>query len=51
MDFDYEIVAPKNGTFGKKRNGKWDGVIGDLARGVFIKNIFGEIYTNFQSVI
>lgn len=37
MDFDYEIVIPKNGTFGKKRTGgNWDGVVGDLARGVFI---------------
>lgn len=37
MDFDYEIVSPKNGTFGKKRNdGSWDGVVGDLTRGVIV---------------
>lgn len=34
MDFDYELVVPKNGTFGEKKNGKWDGVVGDLASGV-----------------
>lgn len=34
MNFDYELVAPKKGSFGEKHNGKWDGVIGDLATGV-----------------
>lgn len=34
MDFDYELVLPRTGTFGEKRNGKWDGVVGDLAYGV-----------------
>lgn len=35
MEFDYEIVTPKTGTFGKKLpNGSWDGVVGDLTRGV-----------------
>lgn len=35
MDFDYEIVVPKNGTFGKKQpDGSWDGIVGDLASGV-----------------
>nr|QZH55073.1 ionotropic receptor 8a [Achelura yunnanensis] len=34
MEFDYEIVTPKSGTFGRKLpNGTWDGLIGDLARG------------------
>lgn len=34
MNFDFEFVEPKSGTFGKKRDGVWDGVIGDLATGV-----------------
>lgn len=34
MNFDYELIQPKNGTFGvKKSNGKWDGLIGDLVTG------------------
>ncbi|KAF9797941.1 hypothetical protein SFRURICE_019284 [Spodoptera frugiperda] len=34
MSFDYEIVSPKTGDFGKKLpNGTWDGVVGDLMRG------------------
>nr|AZB49403.1 ionotropic receptor 8a [Heortia vitessoides] len=34
MDFDYEVVTPKSGSFGKKlANGSWDGVVGDLMRG------------------
>ncbi|KAJ2938705.1 hypothetical protein O0L34_g12034 [Tuta absoluta] len=34
MDFDYEIITPKSGGFGKKLpNGTWDGVVGDLTRG------------------
>ncbi|KAJ8703788.1 hypothetical protein PYW07_013082 [Mythimna separata] len=34
MSFDYEIVSPKSGDFGKKLpNGTWDGVVGDLMRG------------------
>ncbi|XP_063898976.1 glutamate receptor ionotropic, kainate 4 [Helicoverpa armigera] len=34
MSFDYEIVSPKSGGFGKKLpNGTWDGVVGDLMRG------------------
>lgn len=38
MDFDYELVTPKNGTFGKRKNGKWDGVVGDLASGVIMSD-------------
>jgi glutamate receptor, ionotropic, invertebrate len=35
MGFDYEIIEPELGTFGQKdRQGKWDGVVGDLASGV-----------------
>jgi hypothetical protein len=34
MGFQYKFVEPKSGTFGKKRNGVWDGVVGDLASGV-----------------
>lgn len=38
MNFDYEIVEPKNGTFGRKNeDGYWDGVVGDLSRGVSYK--------------
>ncbi|CAH1991558.1 unnamed protein product [Acanthoscelides obtectus] len=33
MDFDYEFVEPKVGTFGKKIDGVWNGVVGDLATG------------------
>ncbi|KAL0853115.1 hypothetical protein ABMA27_012881 [Loxostege sticticalis] len=34
MEFDYEIITPKSGNFGKKLpNGSWDGVVGDLMRG------------------
>nr|ALM24945.1 ionotropic receptor 8a.1 [Athetis dissimilis] len=34
MSFDYEIVSPKSGDFGKKLpNGTWDGIVGDLMRG------------------
>lgn len=47
MDFDYELVIPKNGSFGKKRmDGSWDGVIGDLARGVNL-----QIFSPFQIYI
>jgi ionotropic glutamate receptor len=35
MGFDYEIVPPANGEFGKRYpNGTWDGMVGDLAMGV-----------------
>jgi hypothetical protein len=35
MSFDYEIVPPANGDFGKRYpNGTWDGMVGDLAMGV-----------------
>nr|QRF71025.1 ionotropic receptor [Semiothisa cinerearia] len=34
MGFDYEIVTPKSGGFGRKLdNGTWDGVVGDLMLG------------------
>ncbi|XP_072943228.1 uncharacterized protein Ir8a [Epargyreus clarus] len=34
MNFDYEIITPKSGTFGKRLpNGSWDGIINDLMRG------------------
>ncbi|XP_063390634.1 ionotropic receptor 25a [Cydia fagiglandana] len=33
MDFDYEIITPKTGSFGRRlANGTWDGVVGDLMR-------------------
>jgi len=35
MQFDYEFSKPVKGKYGKKQpNGKWDGLVGDLARGV-----------------
>lgn len=35
QNFDYELVIPKNGTFGKRVGpDKWDGLIGDLKTGV-----------------
>ena len=35
MNFDYDIVIPKNGEFGSKlQNGEWNGLVGDLAKGV-----------------
>ncbi|KAK0162799.1 hypothetical protein PV327_006545 [Microctonus hyperodae] len=34
MNFDYDLVIPSDKTFGSKlANGKWTGVVGDLARG------------------
>ncbi|KAM0731734.1 Ionotropic receptor 25a [Formica fusca] len=34
MQFDYDLVIPEDGEFGKKLpNGEWSGVIGDLAKG------------------
>ncbi|XP_032526298.2 ionotropic receptor 25a [Danaus plexippus] len=34
LGFDYEIVTPKIGTFGRRLpNGSWDGIIGDLMTG------------------
>ncbi|KAG5868015.1 hypothetical protein JTB14_037908 [Gonioctena quinquepunctata] len=33
MNFDFEFVEPKTGTFGKKINGVWNGVVGDLSSG------------------
>lgn len=35
MSFDYEFSKPVNGRYGEKmKNGKWNGLVGDLARGV-----------------
>lgn len=35
LNFDYELVVPKKGTFGQREpDGTWDGVVGDLMRGV-----------------
>lgn len=46
MQFDYDLVIPEDGEFGKKLpNGEWSGVIGDLAKGVsfIFKMRFGYI--------
>lgn len=34
MNFDFEFIEPKEGTFGHKANGIWDGIVGDLVSGV-----------------
>lgn len=35
--FDYEIVLPSDGFYGSKQpDGSWNGVVGDLVRGVRI---------------
>lgn len=35
MQFDYDLVVPEDKEFGKKLpNGEWNGLIGDLAKGV-----------------
>lgn len=37
LDFDYELVVPKKGTFGKRLAfNKWDGLVGDLMTGVSV---------------
>ncbi|XP_039762086.1 glutamate receptor 3 [Pararge aegeria] len=34
MGFDYEVVTPKSGSFGRRLpNGSWDGIVGDLTTG------------------
>uniref|UniRef100_A0A182MFV8 Ionotropic glutamate receptor C-terminal domain-containing protein n=1 Tax=Anopheles culicifacies TaxID=139723 RepID=A0A182MFV8_9DIPT len=34
MNFDYDLVSPRNGTFGLRDvDGKWDGLVGDLVVG------------------
>lgn len=35
MQFDYDLVIPDDEEFGRKLpNGEWNGLIGDLAKGV-----------------
>lgn len=35
MQFDYDLIVPEDRQFGKKlSSGHWDGLIGDLAKGV-----------------
>uniref|UniRef100_A0A182YLZ0 Ionotropic receptor 8a n=1 Tax=Anopheles stephensi TaxID=30069 RepID=A0A182YLZ0_ANOST len=34
MNFDYDLVSPRNGTFGlRDPDGRWDGLVGDLVTG------------------
>ncbi|XP_050081416.1 glutamate receptor ionotropic, kainate 2 [Anopheles maculipalpis] len=34
MNFDYDLVSPRNGTFGQRDpDGRWDGLVGDLVTG------------------
>lgn len=42
LDFDYELVVPKKGTFGKRiAYNKWDGLVGDLMTGVsFLRQLY-----------
>ena len=49
MNFDYEFSSPKSGKYGKRLpNGKWDGLVGDLARGVS-KSLFSlSIQNHFR---
>lgn len=36
MDFDYDLVIPKDRSFGSKVNGAWNGLVGDLTKGVIV---------------
>jgi ionotropic glutamate receptor len=36
MEFDYDLVIPEDGDFGVRVNGIWNGLVGDLAKGVNI---------------
>lgn len=49
MQFDYELVIPEDEEFGKKLpNGEWNGLIGDLAKGV--RSIFAVIFMYIKNV-
>lgn len=38
LDFDYELVTPRRGTFGTRMpDSSWDGLVGDLMTGVLSK--------------
>ena len=50
MNFEYDLVIPADGSFGNKLpNGKWTGLVGDLARGVSIKIKF-ILLNNFSQL-
>lgn len=53
LDFDYELVVPKKGTFGKRiAFNKWDGLVGDLMTGVSsISSIFFNYMLIFTLII
>lgn len=35
MNFEFEFVFPEDGKYGaKEKNGSWNGMVGDLTRGV-----------------
>lgn len=47
LDFDYELVVPKKGTFGKRLAfNKWDGLVGDLMTGV--SSFYGNCLHKFM---
>lgn len=53
MQFDYDLVVPEDRQFGKKlSNGQWNGLIGDLAKGVnmFLNNSNYSAVLDFRSV-
>jgi len=46
MQFDYDLVIPDNQEFGKRLpNGEWNGLIGDLVKGVGFSGLFSYLCT------
>lgn len=44
MNFDYELVMPRKGTFGKRIGpNEWDGLVGDLMVGVGVLKVISII--------
>lgn len=51
MEFDYELIEPKKGTFGERNsNGDFDGVVGDLQRGVRNLKLYNSPYNKIPSI-
>lgn len=52
MNFDYELVMPREGTFGKRTGpNKWDGLVGDLMVGVSILKAIMPLYTHHCQLV
>lgn len=53
MDFDYDLVIPEDDSYGVKLpDGQWDGLIGDLTKGVcFPWNIYLWCFKLMQFVL